>query len=128
MYLMREVMYREWWRLIALHVKIMKAESVIEVAKEEAAQAGCFTPEIIEDMMESFEDAGIDSDEIVLGQITSTPKYRKNTFDERELITYEVGIPIKKIIANNDLYGISDADNQYVYWLKGEIASERVSR
>ena len=110
------------------HIEIMKAEAVVEVAKEEAAQAGCFTNDIISEMLDSFEDAGIDADDVVIGEMTTTPKYRKNSFDERELITYEIGIPIKKIVANNEFYGISDEDNGYIYWFTGEIASERVSR
>lgn len=111
------------------HVEIMRCEAIIEVAKEEAAQEGMFTDEIIDRMRTSFEEAGIDPSEVVFDTLTTSVKYRKAEYDKskRELIEYKIGVPIKKVIAANKLFGISDEDNSKIHWFKGEFASERIS-
>ncbi|MDR0425337.1 MAG: hypothetical protein LBH39_07825, partial [Clostridiales Family XIII bacterium] len=53
-------------------------------------------------------------------------KYRKNAFDERELIHYRIKAPIKKVMAGNRFLGISDEANTGWYTIEGSVASERL--
>ena len=105
---------------------ISRAEVIVDAAKEEAKQEGYFTTDIINQMESSFEDMGVESGELVIN-VTTTPKYRVNSFDDREMIEYEIGIPIEKKIAANDFFGITDADNKTVYYFEGSFASERIN-
>lgn len=104
---------------------ISQSKVIVEAAKEEAKQEGYFTPDIIDQMEASFEDLGIDAGELVIN-VTTTPKYRLNNFDEREMIEYEIGVPIEKIIAANNFFNISDDDNKTIKFFKGSVASERI--
>lgn len=110
------------------HYHITQFQNAVATAKEEARQAGYFTPEIINklkiNLRESCKD--LEEDEIEIN-VTTTPRYRKTYFDERELIEYEISIPIKRLTAANKLFGISDADNRTSYTLRGTIASERLA-
>ena len=110
------------------HITIMNAEVIVESAKEKAAQEGCFTSSIISEMNEDFEKVGINSSEVVYKDMTTKTKVRQDKYDVRELISYSIGIPIKKIIANNEFFGIPDEENEYLYWFTGVIASERLVR
>lgn len=56
--------------------------------------------------------------------VTTTPKYRLNVYDERELINYDISIPVRKAFVAPALLGISDADNQYICEKKGFVTSE----
>jgi hypothetical protein len=98
----------------------------VNTAKEEAKQKGYFTDEIIEDLKNKITtNLHIPESKIVIN-VTRTPKYRTNVFDERELIHYEIMIPISKIIAVNKLWGISDADNRTMYPIRGTTTSEAI--
>lgn len=102
-------------------------QSIVEAAKEEAKQEGYFSEKIIQQMKKNIKEVykEIDESEIVV-DVTTTPKYRVNRFDEKELIQYKIGIPIKRIMAANHLWGISDEENQMMYYVKGFVASERL--
>ena len=102
-------------------------EVIVNSAKEEARQAGYFTPDIISRMKSNISKKfKIDESEIIVNA-TTTPKYRTNEFDERELIEYQVGVPIKKILATNTLWGVSDGDNQTIHYVSGAVPSEALS-
>lgn len=104
---------------------ISLCESVVYAAKEQAKQEGYFTPEIIDNMKSEIAKIfKIEKGEIIVN-VTTTPKYRMNEFDERELISYEIGVPIKKIIGANSSWGISDEDNQMIRYIRGSVASEK---
>jgi hypothetical protein len=102
-------------------------ETIVESAKEEARQEGYFTPEIIAriraDITAEFRD--VSSGEILI-DVTTTPKYRTDSYDRRELIEYSIGVPMKKLSAANHLFGISDADNTTIIYIKGSVASEKL--
>jgi hypothetical protein len=107
--------------------RIAALQELVYGAKERAKQEGRFTPEIkadlARDIAERFElsvgDVVIDSDNRV--------KYRRNDFDEREMISYRVEVPIEKIMAGNRLLGISDEANAGRYVIKGSTASEKLT-
>lgn len=102
---------------------ISRAENIVYSAKEEAKQQGRFTPDIIERMKGSLTKLGVSDSEIII-EVTTTPKYRTDTFDERELIEYKVGIPIKQLVAANSILGISDEANKRIHYVSGSTASE----
>jgi hypothetical protein len=105
---------------------ISQSEIIINAAKEQAKQDGYFKDENIKEMTEQLAELlDVPGFEINVN-VTTTPKYRTNQFDERELITYNIGIPIKKIIASNNFWGISDADNERIHTFKGSCASEKL--
>lgn len=110
------------------HHNITQFQKIINNAKEEAKQKGYFTPEIIAEMKGniSAQFKNINQSEIIVN-VTTTPKYRTNSFDERELIYYEVGVPIKKLISCNSFWGISDIDNEITYYVKNYTSSELVA-
>ncbi len=107
------------------NVTISRSEVIIDSAKEQAKQEGYFTTDMIDQMEIAFEDMGVDTSKLVIN-VTTTPKYRVNSYDEREMIDYEIGIPIEKKIAANGYFNISDEDNKAIYYFKGSFASERV--
>lgn len=111
------------------HHNITQFQKIINNAKEEAKQKGYFTPEIIAEMKGniSAQFKNINQSEIIVN-VTTTPKYRTNSFDERELIYYEVGVPIKKLISCNSFWGISDIDNEITYYVKNYTSSELVAQ
>jgi hypothetical protein len=100
---------------------------IVESAKEKARQEGYFTTEILNEMRADIatEFKRISPSEIIVNA-TTTPKYRTDGFDRRELIEYSVGVPLKKLLAANRLFGISDEKNKAMVFLKGSIASERL--
>jgi hypothetical protein len=115
----------------ALQIKnqhnISALESIVESAKEEARQEGYFTPALINkirvEIEEEFRD--VSAGEIVI-DVTETPKYRTDVYDHRELISYSIGAPIKKLSAANEFFGISDEDNSAMLCIKGSVASEKL--
>jgi len=107
------------------HHNISMFQQYVNVAKEKARAKGCFTQEIIDELKLNIlnEFDNITESEIVI-DVTTTPKYRKRTFDERELIHYRIGVPIKKLIATSKFWGISDIENQYLYEIDRYTTSE----
>lgn len=105
---------------------ISKFTTTVNYAKEQAKQQGYFTPEILDDLSEQLS-AQFEVEEGDLEfKVTTTPKYRLNIFDDREMIDYSIGVPIEKIIAGNHIWGIADEENKTVYYIRGSVASERL--
>ena len=102
-------------------------QKYVNNAKEKARVKGRFTDEIINELktnlLTTFKD--IDESEIIIN-VTTTPKYRINEFNERELIYYDIEIPIKKIIAANKFWGIDANSNKANYIIKGYTSSELI--
>lgn len=105
--------------------KISKFDEIVYRATQTARTDGYFTAaniaELKDNIIDSFSDV---SDSDIYINVTTTPKYRLNAFDEREVISYEISIPVKKIVIAGSLFGINDADNQYRYSKKGYVLSE----
>lgn len=109
------------------HHNISQFHKYVNIAKEKAKQEGYFTDDIISELTNNILDEfeNVEEHEIVI-DVTRTPKYRTNEFDERELIHYRIGVPIKRIIATNVFWGISDLDNQYLYVIDNSTTSELI--
>jgi hypothetical protein len=106
--------------------RIGRLQEFVYQAKEEAKQEGCFTAEIQEELVERIGNSfDIQESEIVL-DLEKVPQYRTSEFDDRELIHYRVSVPIKKIMAGNGLFGLSDEENRGMYTIESWTASERI--
>lgn len=109
------------------YYNISQFQKVVYNAKEQARVQGCFTSKIVSDLktdiLEIFKN--VEGSELII-VATQTPKYRTDAFDDRELIYYKIGVPIKRIIAANNFWGISDADNASYYIIESYMASELV--
>ena len=103
---------------------ISRLQECVYQAKEQAKQKGCFTAEIKEEMINkigNYFDISEEEMEIILEEI---PQYRTSVFDDRELIYYKVSVPIKKIMAGNRFFGITDEENSGMYTIESWTASE----
>ncbi len=109
------------------YYNISQFQKAVYNAKEQARVRGYFTDDIIQELEEHILEIfkNIETSELVI-EVTQTPKYRTSDFDEREMIYYKIGVPIKRIIAASGLWGISDADNASYYIIESYIASELV--
>ena len=107
------------------HHNLSQFQKYVNEAKEQAKIKGYFTPEIISKLRNNILDEfdGINDGDIVI-DVTITPKYRTNIFDDREIINYKIGVPINKIVAVPDFWGISDAENQYLHVIDNYTTSE----
>lgn len=72
-----------------------RVDTIVNTAKEQARQEDYFTKSIVSNMVAEIEAVGFEEDEITVN-VTTVPKYRTDSFDERELINYEVGVEIDK--------------------------------
>jgi hypothetical protein len=61
--------------------------------------------------------------EIVIN-VTTDMKYRVDQDDVREHISYDIEVPLKKIVSANIFLGIPDSANQAVYIQSGYVLSE----
>jgi len=99
-------------------------DKLVHNAAQQARTEGRFTPQMIDGLKADIAaKLHLSADEVVVNA-TTTPKYRLNRFDEREMIHYEVRVPIKKIVAMNAFFGIPDADNRSEYMVAGSVPSE----
>ncbi len=103
---------------------IATAEEYVYAAKETAKQDGYFSEKNISDLKNKIAKVFKVSPDEILVENERVIKYRKNFFDEREMINYRVRIPIKKIMAGARLLGIKDDDNKGYYVISGTVASE----
>ncbi len=104
------------------HANISKFQVIVQSSKERAKQEGCFTEAIVADLKTKVAETFHISEEDVIVEATpeSNKKYRK------ELIYYKVGVPIEKIIASNNFFGISDDENKMTYYIENYAISEYV--
>lgn len=106
------------------HDNIGRLQEYVYTAKEQAKQKGCFTWEIRKEMVDKIKESfQIEEGEMVL-ILDDVPRYRTTGFDERELIHYQVSVPIKKIMAGHRFFGISDEQNRGMYTIENWTASE----
>ena len=105
--------------------KIERFDEIVYTATQKARTDGCFTPSNISEMknkiLEVFPE--VTEDELI-ANVTTTMKYKKFEFDSREVISYEIRVPIKKIVSLNNILGIADEDNKTNYIIKGYVLSE----
>ena len=105
--------------------KIERFDEIVYTATQKARTDGCFTPSNISQMKEKILEVfpEVTEDELIVN-VTIDMKYKKFEFDSREVISYEIGVPIKKIVSLNNILGIADEDNRTDYIIKGYVLSE----
>lgn len=109
------------------HYKIQSVNNIVHNAAQKARTDGYFKEYNINEMKINIASAlSIDEGRIEVN-VTTTPKYRFDSFDQREMITYEIIVPIDSIMAMNSFFGISDEKNKFEYTIKGEVPSELLS-
>lgn len=110
------------------HANITQLYFYVNNAKEQAKSDGRFTDANIQQLRVNISQKfGVQPGEVVI-DVTRTPKYRTTEFDERELISYKIAVPINKIIASPRFFNISDADNKGYYIIENTTTSEKVLR
>jgi len=109
------------------HYKISYINNAVFKAAQKARTEGYFTEDIINDLRDSITQAfpRINPGDIGIN-VTTTPKYRTDKFIKSEMISYEISVPIDKILVMNNFFGISDSENRMQYIVKGEVPSERL--
>jgi len=108
------------------HYKIQTVNNIVHSAAQKARIDGCFNEENINEMRMKIANAlSVSADQIRI-DVTTTPKYRFDQFQANEMIHYEIGVPIEKVIAMHRFFGIAETENQFEYVVKGEVASERL--
>lgn len=105
---------------------INRVEGIVNAAKEEARGEGYFTQDIKDEMKDQIKELGFTDDEIIIN-VTDTTKYRTDTFDPSQLISYKVGIKLDRLIGGNSVLGVSDEDNTTIHYVSGNVTSERLS-
>lgn len=106
------------------HYKIQSTNNIVHMSVQKARIEGYFKEANINEMRTKIAEAlSINPSEVRI-DVTTVPKYRFKYFDQREMIKYEIGVPIKKIIASNIFLDIDDNENKMEYIIKGEVTSE----
>lgn len=106
-------------------VRVSKFTSIVNLAAQKARTDGYFKETNINtlknDLLSAFPD--LSESEIYIN-VTTTPKYRTNRFDNRETIYYDIRIPVRKILAASGFFGIPSSENQYISRRSGFVLSE----
>ncbi len=106
-------------------VRINKFSDIVYVSTQKARTDGYFTPaniaELRANLLTAFPDL---ADSEIYIDVTTTPKYRINYFDQRELIYYDIRIPVRSIIAVPAFFGLTPAQNSYMSIRRGFVLSE----
>lgn len=105
--------------------RINRFDDIVHRSAQMARLDGYFTETNIDELKSNIigNFPGIGEDDIVLNLETNL-KVRTDVFDERELIHYEISVPIKKVIAAGLFLGIPESENMVVYTKKGYVLSE----
>jgi len=110
---------------LANEKRINRFSDIVYVATQTARTDGYFTEENINNirsqLMAAFPDLA-ESDIYI--NVTTTPKYRLDVFDDREAIYYDIRIPVRKILVAPGLFGLSETGNSYVSQRQGFVLSE----
>jgi len=105
--------------------RINKFSNIVYVSTQTARTDGRFTQRNIgrlkSDLLSAFPDL---SEADIYIDVTTAPKYRTDEFDNREAIYYDIGIPVRKVLAAPRFFGLSDSENQYISRRTGFVLSE----
>ncbi len=87
-------------------------------AKEKAKQEGCYTEEILNQLIKDINEnkkLGITiTDKDIEATREDDIKYRLDKFKEGELIKLKISIPIDKVIAAASFFGLDDTKRYYI--------------
>jgi len=95
-------------------------------AKETAKINGYFSDDEVEALRNTLSEiAGCDPGEVSV-DVSEDIKYRKGEFDEREMISYSISLPVGRIMAFPSFAGVEEDENIAVYTMEDEFPSERL--
>lgn len=110
---------------LANEKRISRFSDIVYVATQTARTDGYFTEANIANLRNQLRAAFPDlTDADIYIDVTTTPKYRLDVFDERETIQYDIRIPIRRMIVAPGLFGLTEADNGYISERHGFVLSE----
>lgn len=110
------------------HYKIQTVNNIVYNAAQKARTDGYFKEYNINELKMNISSALNIDQSMIRVNVTTTPKYRFDSFDIREMVQYEIGIPIDEVIAMQNFLGIEEEVNRYEYIIKGEVPSELLIR
>lgn len=91
---------------------------------QEARINGRFTADMIQAMKAEISAKTNISEDKIITNVTTIPKYRKSEFNPQEFIEYDIRVPIPKILAMGSYFNIDPELNKTVYPRIGIAASE----
>ena len=105
--------------------RLNKFDVITFKAIQIARTDGYFKQSTIENLKSELltEFPDLEESDIVIN-VTTTPKYRTNEFDDREVISYDIAIPVSNVIVAGSLLGLSDNENSFMSRKKGYVLSE----
>ncbi len=106
------------------HYRISLLQQMVTESAQVAKQDGYFTQKNIDSLRNNISSVFNTSPESIVIEADTTPKYRVNEFDERELIHYKIEVPIEVLVAGAAFFGISKEENRGMYTIKSYTASE----
>lgn len=106
------------------HYHMKEVSRYVHNAAQQARTDGRFTEENINRLKEQIANKLYIDKSLIVVQATTSPKYRLDRFDQREMISYEVRVPISKLLAMHSFFGFAPDHNSMDYVEKGEVASE----
>ena len=105
--------------------RLARFDEIVYKATQTARVDGYFKQTTVDQLRADLRAAFSDlSDGDIYIDVTTTPKYRTNVFDERELVYYDIRIPVKKLVVAPAILGINESDNQYISCKRGFVLSE----
>ena len=107
--------------------KQSEATNIVQMYAQQARQEGLFTESIKNEMLDTIKErTKLGDSSVVVKELTTSQKCRKDTFSKNDQIAYNVQILIDDVTIGASLLGIMPADNQYWYTIKGSVSSEKV--
>ncbi len=108
------------------HYKMASTDNIVHGYSQKARIEGRFSESITDAMIRDLRDyLKIPESEIVV-EVTTDMRYRTDRFNQTEFIYYKVAIPIERIIAMHQFWGLSGEENQMYYVVEGVVGSERL--
>lgn len=108
-----------------IYAKKNAIEFAVSNATEKARQEGCYTNEILANMIDDIsKKTKIDANEIIVDDSTTKNiKYRLDKYSSRGEIYLKISVPFRKIVAAADFFNINDSK----YYVVEKIAiSEKI--
>lgn len=106
------------------HYKKNALINIVEMHIQQARMEGYFTPDIKDSLVEQIE-TKVKTDEVEM-ELTETPVCTRQGYDETNMITYSIKIPMRDVVVMATFFGIPEEDNMYWYTLKGKVSSEKL--
>ena len=95
-------------------------------AKETAKTKGYFSDDEVASLRSVLSEIAGCAEEDVSIEVSEDIKYRKGEYDQREMISYRITLPVGRIMAFPSFAGVDKDENTAVYTMEDEFPSERL--